>query len=381
MKILLSGGHLTPALAVIDYAQKNFPADTFVFAGRLYSQPSVKQRSWEKEEVTKRGVKFISFASPKFEVPVWGLPFLVIKEIWATFTAIQLINAEHPDVYLSFGGYLAVPLAVAAKLLHIPVVTHEQTRVAGAANQWLGKFADKIAVSFPESAAAFPAAKTVITGNPLREALQQTRPIAPPWIPSPLPNKPLLYITGGNQGSQFINVLIQDVLPEIMKSWWVIHQCGNPTNLMHYRKCLEKVKKTLPEDQQSQYIIKEWITEEELNWIYRHADGVFARSGANTVFEVMTIGIPAIFIPLANARLDEQRLNAEAMVDAHAALLLLQKDASPATLLETLRTFKKKLRSLRRNAELLQDTLPADPVGNLYQLLQQLVPKQRTLKS
>jgi UDP-N-acetylglucosamine--N-acetylmuramyl-(pentapeptide) pyrophosphoryl-undecaprenol N-acetylglucosamine transferase len=371
MKVILSGGHLTPALAVIDYAKKHHPSDEFVFAGRLYSQPSLKQRSWEEQEVTKRSVPFVAFDAPKLDgSAIWKTPLVAVQMLRSIWRAYQLIGKHQPDVFLSFGGFLALPLAVAARLRGIPVVTHEQTRAVGVANLWVSKFAQKVAVSFPETQKFLSAAKTTVTGNPLRAQLLEDPKHPPEWIPAILPDKPLLYITGGNQGSQCINVLVQEGLPELLKEWWVIHQCGSPTTVMNYKKSLEKARTKLPTELQHHYFIREWVTETELSWIYQHADGALSRSGANTVTEFMTVGLPAVFIPLPQAHQDEQLLNAEAMADTQAALILVQKEASVQTLVETLSSLRRKLKHMTRQAKLLQETLPTDPTAKLYQLLE-----------
>jgi len=373
MRVLISGGHLTPALAIIDYAREHFPQDEFIFAGRIYSQPSLKQRSWEKQEITKRGVTFVPFNGPKLEgQPIWRLPITMVDLLSAIGRSRQLLNQYKPDLFFSFGGFLGLPLAIAAKMAGIPVLTHEQTRTGGVANQWIAKFADAVAVSFPESKSYFPARKVHVTGNPLRQSLFAKNAKMPSWLDLPLPQKPLLYITGGNQGSQCINILVQEVLPQILEDWWVIHQCGSQTNLMNYKKNLEKARTKLPKALQDNYVVKEWVTEDELAWIYTHASGALTRAGANTVSELTAAAVPAVYIPLPQAHHDEQRLNAESVVNADAGMILSQKDASVETLVETLRLFKKKIRSLKRHAETLQENNGVNPTATLYTLAQQL---------
>lgn len=373
MKVFISGGHLTPALAIIDYAQEHFPQDEFVFAGRLYSQPKLKQRSWEKQEVTKRNVTFVPFNSPKLEgQPIWMLPVTMLDLLRSVLRSRQMLAHFKPDVFFSFGGFMGLPLAIAAKTLGIPVITHEQTRTGGVANQWIARFADIVAISFPESVSYFPVKKTELTGNPLRPKLFASHPAEPEWVTSPFPDKPLLYITGGNQGSQCINILVQEALPQILEDWWVIHQCGSQTNLMNYKKSLEKTRETLSKKIQEDYFIREWVTEDELAWIYQNATGVLTRSGANTVSELTAMALPAVYIPLPQAHHDEQRLNAEATVNQGAGILLTQKETSVETLLEALRTLKKKARTMKRHAVAFQETLPPNPTARLYQLVQEL---------
>src|SRR5258708_4992385 len=130
-KVLVSGGHLTPALALIDYGLTQGDMQ-FVFVGRDYSQAQTQQKSHEEAEVKQRGIQFISFDSGKLSAfsllhtLQQGKHFVVsLGHAW------QIFQEEKPDVFVSFGGYLAVPLMLVAYLRRIPIVTHEQTRTAG----------------------------------------------------------------------------------------------------------------------------------------------------------------------------------------------------------------------------------------------------------
>lgn len=370
---MISGGHLTPALAVMDYAKAHGNDDKVVFLGRVYSQPALKQRSWEKPEVTKRGATFVTYDAPKLDgQPFWKYPVVALQMLKAIWRAYRLLRKHKPDVFVSFGGFLAVPVAIAASFAGVPVFTHEQTRTGGAANAMVGKFAQVIAISFPETKEFFAKDKVYVTGNPLRQQLFEKNLKQPSWLAKHLSTKPLLYITGGNQGSQAINVLVQEGLSEILQDWWVIHQCGSPTTVMNYKKSLEKARTNLPAEIQENYYIREWVTDDELGWIYQHCDGLLSRSGANTVTECMALGKPAVFIPLPQAHLDEQRKNAEVMSEANAAMILLQKDASTETLVKTLKSFRRKLKSMTQNAEELKDTLPAEPNRAVYELIHAL---------
>lgn len=372
MKVVISGGHLTPALAIIDYARQHYPQDEFLFAGRLYSQPTLRQRSWEKQEVSQRGVKFLPFNAPKLSGPWWQLPLVAVDFLSATWRSYQLLRRYRPDLFLSFGGYLAVPFALAARLQGIPVLTHEQTRVVGVANQWIIRLADAVAISFPETAKKLRHRWVEVTGNPLRPALLLPHSAQPEWLPQQLPAKPLLYITGGNQGSQCINVLVQQALPQLLKDWWIIHQCGSATTVMNYKRSLEKTKVSLPVNIQTHYYVREWVSDQELGWIYRQSAAVLSRAGANTVSELITMGRPALLIPLPQAHDDEQLRNAELMADAQAALILPQRDASAQSLVSKLNQVRKKIHAMQRQAVLLQDQLPTNAAQRLYLLARQV---------
>lgn len=351
-RVLISGGHLTPALALIDYLKENQIVEIeIIFAGRLFSRNTDQQAAQEKTEVEKRQVKFVSYDAPRPAAHILEKVLIGPKFLLAVFQALTLLLKYRPKVYVSFGGYLAVPLGVAAWLLGIPIITHEQTVSAGQANLFLAKFAKVVAVSHQESLKYFPKDKTVITGNPIRPDLISTKPIRPAWSKDLNPNKPTLLVTGGNQGSYILNTTISQILPKIIHSWNIIHACGNPTSSINYTAELEKVRQTLHAGHRNTYIIKEWLTTEELAWVYNIADGAISRAGANTVQEIAFAQIPTIFIPLPFAKGNEQVLNAKTLTDAGAAIMLEQKNLSAETLTQKINQLKKLQKSIRRKLE------------------------------
>lgn len=369
MNIIVTGGHLTPALAVIDYIQSHHPKDEILFCGRFYTQDAARQPSHEVDEVTRRGVQFQPFVGPKLHVghQWWRWPGTVLSLIGATWKAWQIVGRFRPDVFLSFGGYLAVPFAFGCWLQGVPVVTHEQTRVAGSANRVISRVARKIAVSYPETMKFFPPNKTVVTGNPLRPALFKQHS-APAWIDaSLLKTKPLLYITGGNQGSAVINTVVHQALKALTKNWIVIHQCGRPTDQHHYLAELEQARSKLSTTAQSRYLVKEWVSEVELSWIYHHATALVSRAGANTVQEVVAFKLPAVFIPLPFAHYDEQTLNAEAVAKTGGALVISQKELNPVSLIEAVEKIARYRSSMKAKLGSIQ--MPTDPDRQLYQVL------------
>lgn len=370
MKIVISGGHLTPALAMIDHIQAQHPTDVLYFIGRRYSQDKNKQLSNEAKEVEQRGVKFFSYSAPKLgqNTPV-ATVLLAPRMVKATLAALWFFIRHRPDVFLSFGGYLAVPLAVAAAILGIPTVTHEQTKAAGFANQLIAKVARKVALSDAESKSFFPSGKTILTGNPLRPKLFEKQP-TPAWYPSGI-SKPILYITGGNQGSEILNTTTQHVLRNLVSQWFVIHQCGNATQRWNYKAELEHQRKQLPTTLQKHYVVNEWVSEEELGWIYQHATVAIGRAGANTVAELIAHRLPAILVPLPFAHHDEQYKNAEYMKNLGGAEIILQKDLTTDYLLKTLNVMKKYHRTMRMHlAEVSNDQKSAE---KLYSVLSSVV--------
>ncbi len=366
MKILISGGHLTPALAFIEYIQDKHPETKVTFVGRLYSQDKLKQKSQEHEEVTRRGVAFVPFFAPRMNpANLLDRGLFVFRLSASIVKAMMILLHQRPDVLVSFGSYVAVPLAIGSSILRIPIVTHEQTRTVGEATKFIARFAKVVAISHASSQSQLTGRKVVLTGNPLRRQLFAAQP-RPEWAP-PTSEKPLLYITGGNQGSEMVNLMVQQTLRSLVKHWQIIHQCGGATAKRNYLKELLKAKSLLPQAVQADYCVKEWVNESELSWTYNRATAVIARSGANTVQELAALQIPAILIPLPFAHHDEQTLNAKYLADTGGAILLPQKDLSPQSLLATTEKVRKFSRSMKNKLKVLSVSLDAD--AKLYQVV------------
>ncbi len=336
MKILISGGHVTPAISLIEHTQTLSQPPTIVFVGRVYSQANQQQLSTEFEQVSARGVKFIPLSTGKFAqrnlTQIIQQSLLFIGGFLKSFL---IVGKEQPDVFLSFGGYMAVPLALASWLWGIPIVTHEQTRTVGLANSFIARLAKAVAISYPETRSNFPSDKLTLTGNPIRTTVLSQNAPQPSWY-STTDKLPILYITGGSQGSEVINAVVSQTIKQISKSWIVIHQCGLSTLQRNYIQELTGVKAELPRTQQNHYMIREWVSETELAWIYSHATGAVSRAGANTAEELAQRCVPTIFIPLPFAHNQEQLENARALAEVGGAVILPQKDLSPESLQEKL---------------------------------------------
>lgn len=360
MKMLVSGGHITPAIALIQYTRSIDPTIEVVFAGRQYSQTKTKQLSWEQIEVEKQQVTFVTFEAARLNLNSVADCFrLLYRFPLSLISAIQLVIRHRPHIFISFGSYQAVPLAIAAWLLQIPVITHEQTRTIGFANKIISVFAKKVAISFKETAQELPKSKAVFTGNLLRKNLLNTKATRPTWLLTQT-KKPLLYITGGNQGSEVINTAVAQILSRLTKKWFVIHQCGNATAKRNYRKELESQQHKLPSAQKFSYIVKEWIAEEDLAWIYENAHVIISRAGANTLQEILFFQVPSILIPLPFSRNNEQQLGAEYLSKKGGSYILHQKDLQPNSLIDALEVVQEQHADMKKQLKQLPLVLDAD---------------------
>lgn len=368
MNILITGGHLTPALSFIDQIQAE-KKDKFFFVGRKYSQPKLKQVSHELEEIKKRKIDFFYLNAVRIsELKSIFFIFALVKLLFSIGQASSVIKKTKPDVILSFGGYLALPVAIAGYLKKVPVITHEQTRSMGVANKMIAKFSSAVAISYSESKKEIEHKNIVLTGNPIRKYLFDSVE-KPSWLDLDK-SKPILYITGGNQGSRAINRFIGQIIEQLTVSWNVVHQCGNPTSENNYLAELEQKKAKLTKEHQLRYSIRNWISDQELAWIYQHADLVISRSGANSISELEAFALPAILIPLPNSYQNEQQINAEHFLKNNNGILLPEKDLTRDLLSASISQIMKKKRinkSFKYNPTI---------VENIYKLLLSVTDEQ-----
>ncbi|KKQ24190.1 MAG: hypothetical protein US40_C0002G0021 [Candidatus Roizmanbacteria bacterium GW2011_GWC2_37_13] len=348
MKILITGGHLAPALAVIDEIKKTKPNVEIIFVGRKYALDSEKTTSLEFKEINRRKILFIPLQAGRLT------RVLSIKSLRSLFRvplgfyrAFFIINQYRPDRIMSFGGYLALPLVFWGYIFRIPVFTHEQTINPGLANRIIGFFSKKIFIAFEEAKKYFPAKKTIITGNPIRQSvfIAKKKPF------SAKKDRPVVYITGGTLGSHSVNEHVKKIIVKLLNSYIVIHQTGE-TKEYHDYDGLLKIKKNLSKELADRYFLAKHFYEDEIGYIYSLADIVVGRAGANTFFELLKLKKPAIFIPLPWASGKEQFFHAEIFAKAGVGEIFHQIETSEKLfrlinkILENIKSYKSNFRSL-----------------------------------
>ncbi len=307
MKLLITGGHLTPALAVIEKLESKTKTLNMVYVGRKYSSDFEKTISLEYQEITRHKIPFKNLPAGRFTRLVNAKSLINALRIPYGFVrAAKIIREEKPDAILSFGGFIALPIAMVGRLFRIPVYTHEQTLNPGFANKLIGKIAKKVFVSFEETEKYFPSGKTRTVGNPIRQGIFKV--IKKPFEIEK--NKQVIYVTGGSLGSHSVNVLIEKNLQELLKKYIIIHQTGAIKEYHDFER-LTEISSKLPGELKKNYFLKEHFLEDEAGYIYQMTDLVVGRSGANTFFELIALKKPAILIPLPWSSGREQERQAE----------------------------------------------------------------------
>lgn len=300
--IIITGTHLTPALELIRQLQNDDKIDWQInYVGRNNNSSVDQTPSIESKVIPTLGINFYSIDCGKLDrrwLPntIKGLP----QTFKSVFDASNLIKKIKPDIVVSFGGYVSVPIIVQSFLKKIPSITHEQTLTNSLTTKINSFFVNKVALSFDNKnqKEKLPKNKIVITGNLLRQELFSPKKSK---IGDSLENinKPIIYITAGNQGSHTINSLIKELLPKL-KDYFIIHQTGK-NDFSDFKKLIQKY---------SNYKAFDYVELNDLSHVFKKAELIISRSGANTSQEIVALNKKSILIPLKVSQQDEQLLNA-----------------------------------------------------------------------
>lgn len=308
--VAITGGHPSPALALIEAATKR--GYSVLFFGRQYTFQNDASISFEQKMISKESnCTFIPIESIRLTKNSAFFSFFrqIFVTIQSIYTAFQILKKNRPSMTVSFGGYLAIPVVFASKLLGIPVYLHEQTSIPGRANKLLSKGADRIFTAFPQAQKEFPRKKTMLIGNPYASSF--LNPKKPSWFPNT--KKPILLVMGGSGGSHTINITIEKQLTQLLETYCVIHQTGTSSYKDEVR---------LGTIQQNDYYPFEHLLPTEIAYCMKHAKIAVTRTGANTFFLLIYYSLPSILIPLGIASNGEQQEQARIIGDCGAGIVL-----------------------------------------------------------
>ncbi len=351
--ICITGGHLTPALAVIEEIKRQKLPWNIVFIGRSEAFEGGGSPAHEERLVRALGVPFHALTTGRFQrswSPFIFLSFLKVPV--GLFQAVYLLARYRPKVVLSFGGYVALPTVLAAWFLGISIITHEQTEELGLANSIIARFARR--VMFARE-----------TGVPIRRVL-----FTPPKEPtfSVDASRPILSITGGSTGARTLNALVFPMVQQLVKSYTVIHQVGSGD-----LSAARGLAASLESNAADRYVVAEYFDAPDLAWIYRHTSLLIGRSGANTVAEAAALGVPAIFIPLPWAAGDEQRKNAQKLVQKGTAIVWDQKNLTSKELRMRIDTMMQSVHEYKTRAQIVAKHYPRNAVQRVVKEVVQIV--------
>lgn len=335
MRIVLTGGgtggHFYPIVAVAQSIRAITKKLKLVTIELFYMSPN----PYNSGVLFEHDIEYIPITAGKMRRYFSLLNFFdIFKTIAGLIKALFKIYSIFPDAVFGKGGYGSVPALFAARIFGIPVMIHESDSVPGRTNLWAGKFAKKIALSYPQASKYFGKAleegRIVVTGHPVREELRDPLSTGAKEYLKLEDVTPVILILGGSLGSQKINETLMDALPELVKKFQVIHQTGKE----HYKNITLTADTLLSGNpHKNRYKPFDYLNTLSLRMCAGVANAVITRAGS-TLFEIAWWGVPSIIVPITESNGNHQMRNAYAYAEAGAGIVLEEKNLKPHVLLE-----------------------------------------------
>lgn len=346
-RIILTGGgtagHVTPNIALIPKLQEEGYDIHYIGS----------YNGIEKKLIEDLKIPYHGISSGKlrryFDVKNFTDPFRVVKGYGE---ASRLIKSLKPDVVFSKGGFVSVPVVMAAKNHKVPAIIHESDMSPGLANKICIPCAAKICCNFPEAMEHLPKEKAVLTGTPIRQELFQGDPVEAVQFTGLDANKPTILVVGGSTGSVKVNEAVRSCLDELLKTYQIIHLCG-------------KGKIDESYENRAGYVQYEYI-KKELSSLLAFADIVISRAGANAICELQALAKPNVLIPLgSNASRGDQILNAESFQKQGFSYVLFEENLTQEALLEAVNHVYEHRNEYKKTMEASQMTNSIDKIIKL----------------
>jgi len=285
-----TGGHLFPALAVATEIRQRSPVGDILFIGtsRQIDNQVLAGEEFQREVITFSGIKGLGLG---------GLLHAATRLPIGLFQSISILRRFQPDLVFGVGGYVTVPVLMAAKILRVPICIHEQNSVPGLANRVGGRLARKICISLP-CKPPFAEKKTVMTGNPVRREILEAGRRKKSWQGGAC----TLLVLGGSQGARRVNELV-------VRAVALLHTRGVPIRVVHQTGPADE-NRVRAEYERMGVQAQVGAFFQNMAGVYELADLVVSRAGATTLAELAVMGLPAILIPYPHAADDHQTTNA-----------------------------------------------------------------------
>jgi len=330
MRVLVSGGgtggHIYPALAIATSLRREYQAE-ILFLG--------SDDGLEKEIVPAAGFALATVKAGKLRRYV-SLETItgVMRVPLGMFQAMSIVRKFRPDVAFTSGGYVAVPAALATRVNGVPLLMHQQDVPPNLSNRLAAPLATRISVAFADSLPYFPARKTLLLGNPVRQVMLDVRDTTPQAARAGLgldADVPLLLVTGGSQGARHLNQVVCQALPGLLEHCQVLQISGKDL----YNETRAQADSLLADQDEAlrqRYRLVPYLNE-EMPLALQAADLVLCRSGASTLSELATLGKPSILVPLPPAVGGSAQQENAAMFERKGAAIVISNDDLRADIL------------------------------------------------
>lgn len=325
-KILITGNHHTPAIELIQqlsldskynwssyYITDNYSNDYHI---KNSLKPLLSQNLYQI-----KGGKFYRYSILK---TIKNTPQIIS----AVFNSIKLLKQIKPDIVISFGGYISVPVIFSSKLLSIPTITHEQTTTLSLSTKINALFCQSVCLSFDNKLPLYIKNKSVVTGNLLRRQIFSTTTKTYQHLNKTIKSKPLIFVSGGNQSSSIINLTFLKIFKDLINHFTIIHHTG--------KSDLDMVKNKVKN--YKNYYTTSFVGPDDIGWILNNSQVIVNRSGANYCQEIAALKRNSILIPLSFSQQNEQLKNALWLKSKlpHNTIIIEQNNLNPHNLLQAI---------------------------------------------
>ena len=346
-----SGGHIFPAITYADYVKNNTKHEVF-FIGNDHKMESniVPEAGYDFYAIHNQGLQGSAFDKIK----------ALISQFQAILQARKHLKELKPDLVFSFGGYVSVPVGLAAKMLKIPLVIHEQNAYPGKANKLLAKGSQAIITCYPETFNDMD--QTHYLGNPRASLSLETIDSNKEFDRLGLKDLPTALIVMGSQGSSAMNPVFETLINNFSSTEYQVVLATGPLHIDKYRKKFKK----LPEN----FILSGFVDQKAL---LPKLDLIVARAGASTIAEIQSFGVPSILIPSPHVAYNHQYFNAKSLLDQNACVLLEEKDLDGKKLLNEMNHLISNREKHNLLALNVKDMAKPNAVSNIHEVIQKVM--------
>ena len=369
MRIIVSGGHFSPAYSLIKQLKKE--GNEVAIAGRKYTFEGDTTESLEYEIAKKDNITFFEIKTGRIQRKLsrYTIPS-ILKVFFGFINSVIVISRFKPDIVITFGGYIGFVVSYAAFVKKIPIILHEQTQKAGLSAKLIGIIAKKICISFESSKNYFPSGKVVFTGTPIREEIYSVKKSI-----NVESGYPVIYVTGGSSGSHFINLLVLQVLDKLIAKFVIIHQTGDSQKYNDF-SILNKKRESLNEEAKKRYILRKFVYPDEIGYVLNTADLVISRSGINTVAELLSLGNTSFLIPLSHGQRGEQIQNAKLLNETGIGDYIEERYITPNKFLEKIREMIKSKKKYEKYQKEARKYIVQDATQRIIKVIEEVYDKK-----
>ena len=316
-----TGGHIFPAIAVVEELKRRDPGTRVLFVG--------SRNRMEARIIPAMGFDFRVICTAALPRGVSPRLLIAGRELaMGAIQAVGIVRSFDPEAIFITGGYTCAPVAFAGVLMGVPLFLQEQNAVPGLTNRAAGRWARRVFLGFEEAAGWFDHARVEVTGNPIRFRDPLPRRIAAERLGLD-PDTKTLFVMGGSQGASAINEAMIKTLPllrEISDEIQIVHQTGEPD----YDMAVDAYRRS-----GIRHLVRPFF--DEIHHVYSASDLMLCRAGGMTIAEITAFGLPAILVPFARATNDHQTLNALSLERRGAAIVIPEGEISPERLAEEIK--------------------------------------------